>query len=234
MQIIPSPYDDIIANDNHLFETKLVIAGVTYEEDVLFDVTTSHNVFNKQTPVVGCAVAGEIDVTMISPTVSIPKMAMLQPYVRATDGEQYSEWIPKGTYFIDTRDVTHNSNGLDVLTIHGYDSMLKLEKDYPSDSVHNYPILDYEMVEHLAVSIGMVIDARTYERMDKGYRFPLPLGYSGREMLGFIAASYAGNFVITDENKLLLIRLQDLPPETNYLITESGDAILFGGDRIKV
>ena len=73
-----------------------------------------------------------------------------------------------------------------------------------------------------------------FERMDNGYMFPLPVGYSSREVLGIIAASYGGNFVISDDGQLLLIRLSDLPRETNYLITEFGDVILFGTDRILV
>ena len=49
-----------------------------------------------------------------------------------------------------------------------------------------------------------------------------------REVLGIIAASYGGNFVMSDEGMLLLIRLADLPKETNLLITEYGDTIVFG------
>ena len=70
--------------------------------------------------------------------------------------------------------------------------------------------------------------------MNKGYMFPLPLGYSSREVLGLIAASYGGNFIISDENQLLLIKLGDLPRETNYLIDEDGDVIIFGDDMILV
>jgi hypothetical protein len=90
------------------------------------------------------------------------------------------------------------------------------------------------MVQHIADSINISVDPRTFERMNRGYTFPLPVGYSSREVLGFIAASYGGNFIISDENQLLLIKLGDLPKETNYLIDAVGDAITFGGDRILV
>ena len=55
-----------------------------------------------------------------------------------------------------------------------------------------------------------------------------------REVLSGIAISNAGNWVITLEGKLLLIKITDIPPETNYLITEDGDAITFGGVRINI
>ena len=51
----------------------------------------------------------------------------------------------------------------------------------------------------------------------------------------FIAVAHGGNWTITREDKLLLVPLVgSMPPETNYLVTEDGDAITFGGDRILV
>ena len=261
MQQTSALYKEILASDNHWFETTLVIGdsgrlidnigdvitfGGTailvdtggpdsgFDETTLMSLQTSHAVFNQNVPVVGSAVSGEIDITMIEPAGNIPKMARLAPYVRATDGVRVSEWIPKGVYFVDTRYTSHNDNGLDVLTIHGYDSMLMFEEDYPSDDENDYPMLDTDMVQHIAQSIDISVDPRTFERMNRGYMFPLPVGYSSREMLGFIAGAYGGNFIISDENQLLLIKLGDLPAETNYLIDAAGDAITFGGDRILV
>ena len=261
MQNTSQLYKDIISSENHWFETTLAIGesgrlieksgdyitfGGTailvdsggpesgFDESMLMSLQTSHAVFNQNVPVVGSAVSGEIDITMIEPAGNIPKMARLAPYVRATDGERVSEWLPKGVYFVDTRYTSHNDNALDILTIHGYDSMLMFERDYPSDDQNTYPLLDTAMVQHIADSIKISVDPRTFERMDKGYTFPLPVGYSSREVLSFIAASYGGNFIISDENQLLLIKLGDLPKETNYLISSVGDVIMIGGDRILV
>lgn len=234
MQQTSALYKELIASENHWFETSLVIGNTRFDETVLMSVSINHAVFNENVPVVGSAVSGEIDVTMLEPNVDLPKMARLEPYVRVTDGERVSEWIPKGVYYIDTRHTSHNSDGLDILTIHGYDSMLMFEQDYPSDNQHTYPLLDKTMVQHIASSINLDVDPRTLTRMNKSYKFPLPLGYSSREMLGYIAGAYGGNFIITDENKLLLIRLGDLPKETNYLVDHVGNAIVFGGDRILV
>lgn len=261
MQNTDQLYKDIISTDNHWFETRLVIGesgrlvdksgdAITFggeailvdtggpesgfDETVLMSIRTSHRVFKKNIPVVGSAVSGEIDIEMLQPYGELPKMARLAPFVRATDGERVSDWLPKGVYFVDTRYTSHNDDGLIIMTIHGYDSMLMFEQDYPSDDENNYPLLDTAMVQHIADSIKIGVDPRTFERMDKGYMFPLPIGYSSREMLGFIAASYGGNFIISDENQLLLVKLGDLPKETNYLIDQLGNVLVFGSDRILV
>lgn len=261
MQNTSALYNQIIAEENHWFEVALAIgesgrliterdevilfgntailvdtggAETGYRENILMSLSTKHAVFNENYPTVGSAISGEIDIAMIKPTASIPKMARLVPFVRVTDGVNTSEWLQKGVYYVDTRETSHNSNELDIVTIHGYDAMLMFEKDYPSDNQHDYPLLDTAMVQFLADSINISVDPRTFVRMDKAYKFPLPVGYSSREVLGIIAASYGGNFVISDEGQLLLIRLSDLPRETNYLVTQLGDVILFGTDRIVV
>ena len=240
MQDTSQLYNTIVSGLNHWFEVGLVIGDLgnqsvsdaAYREDMLFSVRTNHRVFNDDCPTVGSAIAGEIDIEMIDPAIPIPKMAKLSMWVRATNGSQTSEWLPKGVYYVDTRETTRNSDGLDILRIHGYDDMLKLEVDYPSDNVHEYPMTDIDMVEFIASTIGVELDERTEEALDKGYEFPLMLGYSSREALGIIAASYGGNFVISDEGKLLLLPLGSLPKETNYLIDESGNRLTVGGDRI--
>ena len=55
-----------------------------------------------------------------------------------------------------------------------------------------------------------------------------------REALSRIAIANAGNWVISDDGELLLVGLNSVPAQTNYLITNTGDAILFGGTRILV
>lgn len=261
MQNVSELYNEIVSSPNHWFECALAIgesgrliteygdvilfggtailvdsggAETAFREENLMSMSTSHAVFNENYPTVGGAIAGEIDITMLKPLSEIPKRARLVPYVRATDGTQHSEWLQKGVYYVDTRETSHNSNGLDILTIHGYDAMLFFEQNYPSDNANDYPMLDTDMVQFIADSQEISVDPRTWERMTEEYEFPLPVGYSMREILGIIAASYGGNFIMSDEGMLLLIRLADLPKETNYLADEYGNVIVIGADKILV
>lgn len=148
--------------------------------------------------------------------------------------ELTSEWIPQGVYFIDTREVTANNNGLDILSLHGFDAMMKAEQPYSSNAtVSDAP--DTEYVQAIADAIGVEVDSRTWDIM-RGYTIPFPLGYSMREVLGYIASSYIGSFVMTDEGKLRLVSLLGLPerPSETLLGDEYGDAIVFGNDTILV
>jgi hypothetical protein len=148
-------------------------------------------------------------------------------------GNLESEWIPQGVFYVDTRETSKNANGLPVLNLHGFDAMLKTEQDFPSVE-GDWPMALTNVVANIARAIDVEVDPRTYVTMNRVYVgvIDLPAAYSMREVLGFIAAKCLGCFVMSDEGKLLLVSLVNLPPETNLLVNDVGDYITFGGERI--
>ncbi len=282
MQTTSLLYQQIISGRNHWFEAKLVIDGVgTFGEDQLFGISTNIAMF-QNAPKVGSATSGDIEIKMLNPTVAIPAMAKLIPYVRAVglapiggtaeinngilsaddaalsndilvfaEGtanindsdivefvtteyeERYSEWIQQGVYFVDTRETSKNEEGAEVLTIHGYDAMLKAEQMFASNTIHGDSV-DIDMVNEIARIMNVDVDERTTAIVTNEYTIPLPTGYTLREILGYIASMYVGCFVMTDIGKLRLVTVLELPPETSFLINEDEDAIIFGNNRIIV
>ena len=137
-----------------------------------------------------------------------------------------SEWIRKGVFFIDTRNVTKNDDNLNILTLHGYDSMMKANANYSSSS--NLSVPDITAVREIASVIGVEVDPRTVEIISKNYTVLSPTRYTMIEVLGQIASAYGGNFIINDIGKLQLIPLWNLPPESNLLTDENYFPITFG------
>ena len=284
MQSVSADYKRIQKANDKVYETKLVIDDVgEFDEHDLMSVSTSIEMFHGS-PTVGTAVSQEINVSMLMPSVSIPRMACLRPYIRVkgtapkssavtianeklsstyasyssgkvsfasgsgvsvvgeavafpADGteELTSEWIPQGVFYIDTRKVSANYNGIPVLTLHGFDAMLKAEQDYSSNETVG-DAKDKAYVQSIADSIGVEVDPRTWEVMGQGRVIPMPLGYTMREILGYIASAYVGAFVMTEQGKLRLVSLLGLPSydDTHLLCTNDRYVILFGGDAIKV
>ena len=200
-------YSTLIAG-NYTVETKVSINGVDYGEDVLISVETTGSLFKDDLPVIGSAVSGEIDIRMLMPSATIPRMATIKPYIRLSNiaGTVKSGWLQKGEYFIDTRSVTNNDDGIDILKIHGYDAMLKAEATYPDDN-ETYPKSDTYVVNLIATTMGIQIDSRTTALMTEAYQIVHPAFTSMRQVLKNIAGMYAGNFIISPEGKLLLVQL---------------------------
>lgn len=241
MYAVSDLYNTIIAQDNHWFEAKLDINGVSYTQDQIFSISIDYRMFTESQPTVGGCLSAELTASLLAPSSAIPRMAQVKPYVRVTDGTQTSEWVPQGIYYIDTRETTDNDDDLPILTLHCYDAMLKSEADYPN-STHSWPYSDINIIKEIACAMGLQnsisstagIDTRTIALMDKGYTLGLPIGYSMREVLSQIASMYAGNWIMNYDGQLLLVAVNGIPPETNYLIDSQYDAITFGGDRILV
>lgn len=232
MQSTSANYQSIVAAADHIFEPKLVIDGVTYTKTSLISISTSIETMSGA-PSVGRGVSTEINIELLNPTATVPPMATMELYVRAKSASLNltSEWIPQGVYFVDTRKTTSNDDGLDILTIHGFDAIMKTEADYP-DTEHDWPYKDKSVVAEIAAAIGVSVDSRTNSFLTSGYMLDLPAGYTMRETLGQIAAAYGGNFVMTAENKLLFVPLYGLEIEESgsYLADENGNALVFGNE----
>lgn len=226
-------YNAIISSEEYDVETKLNLNGVDYSESELKSISTSPALF-VDVPSIGNCYSAEIDVVMKVPNATIPPMAIMKPYVRLVGTTLTSDWIPQGVFFIDTREQSDENDYYPLLTLHGYDAMLKAEALYPEDNPSNYPMDDIDVVDVIAEAMGIEVDDRTYEIMTSGYEINLPATYTMREVLGYIASMYAGNFCISFEGKLRLVGLTDIGEETNYLIDNDGYSILFGEDRILV
>lgn len=213
-------------------EVQAVIAGVVYTSDKIVSAYSGAAV-SATAATIGNCVAKSLNLVLRNPGV-IPRMAQISMRYRLNNGTTHSEWIPKGTFFVDTR-----SEGNGVLTLVAYDAMLKCDQDYATSGEQgSWPKPDIQVVNNICSRIGVSLDPRTVDIITKGYMIPFPGygddAYSMRELLGFIGAAYAGNWIITDQNTLRLLILGDIPPETNYLITENDEYILIGGFKILV
>lgn len=223
--ILRKPYDVEIKLDIYTADGKTLVGS--YGEDVLVRLVTAGKLFSS--PSVGNAFGREIDVQMLMPTETLPRMAMLKLFARIRHDTDISEWIQKGVYFIDTRK-TDNQKG--VLTIHGYDAMLKTEQLYCPDGSGTWPRTMAAVVDDICNSIGVTLDSRTY--ISSTYKCQLDTTLSMRKYLSYIAVAHGGNWIMTDTGELRLIGLADIPSEAGYLITEDGSVILFGDTKILV
>ena len=245
MQKTSDTYKSIMRG-RHWFEIRLQINGVPYLQSDIFSMRISRQLFNGEYPTIGSCVSAEIDLVIKKPTVTIPRNASIIPGYRVTNGTDYSEWIPKGEFWIDTRQETKNSSGIDTLTIHGYDAMLML-----SQKTASFDHISVSMfMEKIYSEFGIAYDHNYGDGIANQYLSAVVAhgckGKTYREILSAFALMLCGNFVIDEieftlngETKkafgLKLIRFTAIPEEPNsFLIDESGNYILVGGDRIIV
>ena len=228
MHAVSDLFNQIFENPGHWTEVKLNIAGQEYTQSNIISVSISGGLFDS--PGIGNVNARQIDMEII-PIGTIPRQAQIQVFARVCVNNLQSEWIPKGVFFFSTRELDKVSG---ILTVTGYDAMLKAEnvwlnEDYVYD---NWPMPQETAVADIAQRMGVEVDSRTVLSNDFPVEYPVDEDgdLTMREALSFIAVSDAGNWIITDEGKLRLIRFDDLPEVEGVLVTEHGASIVFAGE----
>lgn len=209
---------------NTVKEYKFEINGVEYGPEEEVEHTYSNGIFED----FGFGNAYTASLTLSLFTDEVPRAATIKRYIRLRNGARVSEWLPKGTFFTNTR-----SDDDGYWTIEAYDSMRKAEVVWTPDQSLGFPLSMPAAAAEFARILGVELDSRTV--LNANYTIDYPANdYTIRNELCFIAAAHGGNWIITDENKLYLVPLLSAPAETNYLVEEYGGAITFGGVRILV
>ena len=177
-------------------KVRAIINGTTYGMDKIVACSISRDMLEDIG--LGSATAAQLDLTLIDYS-SIPKMASIQVDCCLTNGTTDSEWLPMGTFYLDTREELEGGK----LLLHAYDAMLKgdVAFTYSGDTMTTTAA-----VSQICTALGVSLDSRvsiTEYTINRGQP------YTCREILRFIGASQGGSWVITPANKLTLVPLKN-------------------------
>lgn len=228
MLTAPANWDALwsrIQDETVHMELKAVIGGLTYSR--LISCKAYPAAFDSLA--IGQAASAELSLSFV-PLGPVPKSAKIQLSARLMDGSVSTAWVPQGTYYIDHRD---RDMELDVLSVTAFDRMIFAEEQYFSSGTitGTWPRPASSVVSDICTRLGISLDSRS--KIDSALMVTAPVGLTMRDVLRNIAAAHGGNFIITAENKLRLLPLEDLPDLTllgdelgNYVGDEFGNRIL--------
>lgn len=235
-------YDEIYAGGNWRAESRLDVYSAdgatfiySFGEDRLIDMNTNRALMPDTSLSVGNAIVGEIEANFYpldtnGDFVTIPKNATLKPYFRIVDTvtNDKSEWIQKGIFNIETRNMDVESGRL---TVHGYDPMRKLEFGVPwyNTNLSNGAGI---LLSYLAGEIGVTLDPRVYDYINSLDPFLLSpkdgetLGFeqdvlSARYILEAFCGTHFANAFITNDGTLMVLPIDGLAvlPSSNVAIS---------------
>lgn len=176
---------------------KAIIGGVEYPNQTskLTECRTYGAFFDSEFTI-GAAVSRQIDLTILSPR-EIPRGAEIK---LEQDGE------PQGTFYIGTRP----TNESDVLSIHGYDAMLKTNTAWLKEDYDNvvFPVSEDDALDDICSRIG--VERAPGVVLLNQYPIDYPVGEFGDltmwEVLCGIAGANAGCFFINLRGEMDLWR----------------------------
>ena len=236
-------YKRLLADPGHIKEIRLIIAGEIYDESkiVLSSLVTTEPLFAADKLSIGGAVAREISFSAFLSD-NVPKRAKIIHQVRLRLGDEVSEWMQKGEYYISTR---RRDRVTGLTEVHGYDSMLTSEQAWKPADTDVFPMPMKEAVEKTAAILKIPLDPRNVFKTGDAYKVDYPVadgtvsedqqvaGLPIRQVWRWVAAAMGGNFIINDLGQLRLVPVSDVTA-TGYLADENGRAITFGENAILV
>lgn len=189
---------------------QMTVAGVEYGRDAIEAISTPVELYPVSGAACGRCVCRELDASIrLAEGASVPRAAEVKVAVRMVTRDQSgtitqaAEWLPKGTYYIDTR--SPDTFG-EVLTIHGYDALYKANRPYRQDGdVGEWPRSMQSVAEEIAQRLGVELDSRTSINPDYMMEFPNDLTMA--EVLGYIGAAHASNWIMSDAGALRMISI---------------------------
>lgn len=202
-----SAFNTAYADPTHTKNVQIEVEGVSTAIDysILYDATITGDIFAEDHLSIGGCVARELKFTFDYKTYNktIPRMAKLTVKLKCTAGRNNGT-VTVGTFYVDSRSYDEQTG---LATITAYDSMLRSEQLFikEGDILDDYPMLMSTAVAKIATAMGISQDSRN--SFNSSYTIQLPSGYTMREVLASIAAAHGGNFVITPDNKLRLIKV---------------------------
>lgn len=176
---------------------RAVIGGVEYPNSTahLTECRTYGAFFDSEFTI-GAAVSRQIDISILNP-MEITRGAEIKLY----EGDE-----PQGVFYIGTRPTDNK----DVLSIHGYDAMLKADTSWLTDGYDNvvFPVSEDDALNDICNRMG--VSRAPGMTLNNEYPIDYPVGEYGnltmREVLRGIAGANAGCFFINLRGELDLWR----------------------------
>lgn len=199
MQKRPKGWETARDDPNHIGELLVTIDGKPYAAQDIVSCEIERNLL-ENTAEVGNATAAVLTLE-ISQGETIPKRAKVVVQYRLMLDDARTDYIPKGTYWINTREKDGR-----YLKLTCYDAMLMAQQDYLSDvTADDWPQQETACAAEIAQRMGVEIDPRSQIGTGDSHQVSMPVGRTMREVLEQIAAANGGNWCITPAGKLLLV-----------------------------
>ena len=228
MQKRPKGWETARDDPNHVGELLITIDGTQYAGEDIVSCEIERNLL-ENTVEVGNATAAVLTLE-INQKGTIAKRAKVVVQYRLVLDDAKTDYIPQGTYWINTREASGR-----YLKLTCYDAMLMGQQNYLSDTTaDDWPKQESDCVAEIAQRIGVELDSRSSIGTGDNHTVSMPVGRTMRDVLQQIGAANGGNWCITPAGKLHLVPLAgtgDSLPEVSG-VPDCGAAQSITGVRV--
>jgi len=190
-------FENYITQHGREFETKAIVGGVTYDKTAVIEFDIEESLIASEEFLLGTTIASRLDIA-IRTTNTIVDDAKVEPFVRLNGSSGYTDWVPLGSYYIDSKSY---QDGIWHLTC--FDKLVESQKLYVSSLT--YPATMAAVFADICDELDYTVDSSV--DIDSLYMIPTaPVDTSMRDMLGYIAAAHAACVRMNKDNKIAFVK----------------------------
>ena len=189
-------YKDYISLPNREFEAQAIIGGVVYGSDEVVEFTVEDMITGGDELTIGTVIPAKLGMKLKTTSV-ISTYAKIVPQIRLNGAEGYTEWIPMGEFYIDSRKY---QNG--VWSLECVDKLITTEQPYVSSLT--YPVSMALVFEEVCTILGIDSDVGINPAFQIPYKNET---ISIREMLSCIASAHGANIKLNRAGELIFVPL---------------------------
>lgn len=215
----PTNWETLAAASGSHLEIKVDLDGdAYYNEDLAAgDCKITHALYDAFS--IGNAAAAEFSVTILD-LHSLPDGILpidLYCRLKSADGQTTTAWVPQGKFYVD--DVRINRDGDAAIT--AYDALMLAEQDYDDgDTVESWPKPASAVVSHICSELGVSLDSRS---VIPSVQIQYPEGMTMRDVLREVAVAGCGNWTMTKDGELRLVKIRGNTRERSLEDISVGD-----------
>ncbi|HQE49841.1 MAG TPA: hypothetical protein PKV93_10895 [Fervidobacterium sp.] len=207
-------YKNYITSSNREFEVRAIIGEVIYDSDEVVEFTIDDMITGSDELTLGTVIPAKLSIKLKT-TDTISTNAKIAPQIRLNGPDGYTEWIPMGEFYIDSRQY---QNG--VWTFSCVDKLITTEQPYVSNLT--YPVAMSDVFEEILDILGIESDVVINSTFQIPYKDE---SISIRDMLSCIASAHGANVKMNREGKLIFVPLSPSSPvatitASNYIRAE--------------
>ena len=197
MYDVSALFKNYVTQPGREFETKAIVGGVTYDKTAVVEFDIEESLIASEEFLLGTTIASKLQIT-IRTTNTITDDAKVEPFVRLNGDSGYTDWVPLGSYYIDSKSY---QDGIWHLTC--FDKLVESQKLYVSSLA--YPATMAAVFAEICSQLSYAVDSSVI--INPTYMIAIkPVDTSSRDMLGYIAAAHAACVRMTKDNKIAFVK----------------------------
>jgi hypothetical protein len=191
MYPVSTAFQTAVKSDNRAWKGKVIIDGITHESTLMNLTFEDKLIAEEGIFAIGQSVSNFIDLTLQGVTGNFDGKKV-EPFIGLEVSLDTYEWIPLGTFYVDSVEQDYNSVELNC-----FDSMIQFNFTY--NPIISFPTTITTVINDLCAMVGV-----TFLGTLPNIIISKPIGMTARDLVGHIAGLCGGNATFNRNNNLVI------------------------------